>query len=67
MNDLDTIDRDVLDRYWAPEIWFSRVGTHAERNNPRAPIAKDPEPRGALRSGGERVPTGCVEGELIDG
>lgn len=50
MSELDVIDYDILARYWTPEVWFSRVGTDAERNSrERTP---DGGPRGVVVSGG---------------
>lgn len=49
--ELDSIDYAILALYWPPEVWLSRVGTNAERNDWRE-RTPDGGPRGVLTAGG---------------
>jgi hypothetical protein len=62
----DRVCRVILERYWSPEVWLSRVGTPEERSNRFAPVPADPEPRGELRLTTGAVRTTEIHGE-IDG
>jgi len=64
VTDLDTVDYTILARFWPTEVWFSRVGTDAERNDWRA-RTPDGGPRGMrVIAGGAVDSRDDLRGEL---